>query len=345
MDLSHKIDQFQEKQCWFIEKIVGCLECKQIIPAPMQREIDVERVDEIVLAQKEFFQQHNTFLFLGDIILSRINNVLFVVDGNHRIHSMKQLYMLKPDYRIMISIFENVPMETLFQLVNKSVPVPDYVKNTMHEQSKKMCLDVVGKLFHKEYGSFLSKSLKPHRPNIYLPHLQDALYASDLLTSFKDGGDLFDFIKFCNDSLKSRNAKIYDLANAKAQKNNSTPLYLTSDVDNTWMYNKNLLCDFQKQVKVNEKNIETSTNTTSTNIPEAVREKVWRTAHSEEYQGLCFCCKTTVSKNRFECGHVVSKANGGSTMISNLKVLCFTCNRSMGKQNLIDFCNKFGFDI
>ena len=343
--MEYKIDSFQTKHIWLIEKIVGFLESKQIISAPMQREIDIERVDEIIKTQKDFFHQHKTFLFLGDIILSRINNVLFVVDGNHRIHSMKQLYMLKPDYPVMVSVFEKVPMELLFQLVNKSVPVPDYVKNTIHEQSKKMCLDVFGKLFHKEFGPFLSKSLRPHRPNIYLPHLQDALYASELVSIFKDGGELFEYIKFCNDSLKSRNDKISDLANAKAQKNNSLPLFLTSDVDNTWMYDKFILCNFKKQATDSRENNDQGKKSETTNIPEAVREKVWRLAHLEAFQGICHCCKKTVSKNAFECGHMVSKANGGSTMISNLKVLCFTCNRSMGKQNLLDFCTRFGFDL
>lgn len=45
----------------------------------------------------------------------------------------------------------------------------------------------------------------------------------------------------------------------------------------------------------------------------------------------------------FHCGHIIRQVNGGTSTIDNLIPLCVLCNLSMGKTNLDEFKEKYGF--
>lgn len=82
----------------------------------------------------------------------------------------------------------------------------------------------------------------------------------------------------------------------------------------------------------------------SKNIPQTVRNSVWLKYIGEYYNGKCFCCNLeTISKGNYECGHIVSKKNGGDITLENLRPICSLCNRSMGTQNMIKFMEKYGY--
>jgi len=70
-------------------------------------------------------------------------------------------------------------------------------------------------------------------------------------------------------------------------------------------------------------------------IPSAVRFNLWNTTFGERCAfGPCHCCRREVTLQNFEAGHVVAKSQGGSDQISNLRVICRPCNRSMGSMNM-----------
>lgn len=98
-------------------------------------------------------------------------------------------------------------------------------------------------------------------------------------------------------------------------------------------------------------------NTTlTTNIPQrsfqrkplnkALRTKVWRREQrATDSDGMdnvpCACCSERVSIYDYECGHLISVANGGSDTLDNLTVMCRTCNGSMGRTNFDEFRTAF----
>ena len=43
----------------------------------------------------------------------------------------------------------------------------------------------------------------------------------------------------------------------------------------------------------------------------------------------------------FECGHIISDYNKGKISLDNLRPICSSCNKSMGRQNWDDFENRF----
>lgn len=79
-------------------------------------------------------------------------------------------------------------------------------------------------------------------------------------------------------------------------------------------------------------------------IPNALRVLVWNTHYSEIIaQGMCWCCRKTITQQSFQCGHIVAHANGGPDTLANLKPVCSTCNHSIGNVDMRVFCDQFGF--
>jgi hypothetical protein len=60
----------------------------------------------------------------------------------------------------------------------------------------------------------------------------------------------------------------------------------------------------------------------------------------------CMCCELSDMRIiDFDCGHVLSKANGGLHHINNLRPICPACNKSMKKLHMAVFKFKYGYGI
>jgi len=74
-------------------------------------------------------------------------------------------------------------------------------------------------------------------------------------------------------------------------------------------------------------------------ISATIKKLVWNTNIGEDIgKSKCLCCKSTdITQMSFNCGHVIAEANGGETIVSNLKPICQNCNSSMGTRNMNEF--------
>lgn len=74
-------------------------------------------------------------------------------------------------------------------------------------------------------------------------------------------------------------------------------------------------------------------------ISATIKRLVWNTNIGEDIgKSKCLCCKSTdITQMSFNCGHIVAEANGGDTIVSNLKPICQNCNSSMGTKNMEEF--------
>ena len=81
----------------------------------------------------------------------------------------------------------------------------------------------------------------------------------------------------------------------------------------------------------------------SKRIPATIRNMVWNFYIGKEIKkGLCFCCNSEdISSANFQCGHIISKKNGGNETIENLRPICGLCNKSMGAQNMEIFMDNY----
>ena len=78
-------------------------------------------------------------------------------------------------------------------------------------------------------------------------------------------------------------------------------------------------------------------------ITHIMRQAVWNTYIGESIGSYtCYCCENTkITQLNYECGHVISKSNGGKINIKNMRPICSICNKSMGTENLEDFKKTF----
>ena len=80
-------------------------------------------------------------------------------------------------------------------------------------------------------------------------------------------------------------------------------------------------------------------------IPITVKNTLWNVYFKNNINGVCQCCKhEIISKNNFDCGHIISEKDGGLVTLDNLRPICRSCNSSMGTLNMDIFIKKYGFD-
>jgi len=82
------------------------------------------------------------------------------------------------------------------------------------------------------------------------------------------------------------------------------------------------------------------------NISSSLKASVWNYYIGEEYGiSKCFCCNlSTITKDNFDCGHVVAESKGGETKLNNLRPICGKCNSSMSIKNMEEFMENTGYD-
>lgn len=100
----------------------------------------------------------------------------------------------------------------------------------------------------------------------------------------------------------------------------------------------------KSDIKISEKNKETIIDNNDKKkkkkpISATIKRLVWNTNIGEDIgKSKCLCCNSTdITQLSFNCGHIIAEANGGDTIVSNLKPICQNCNSSMGTKNMEDF--------
>lgn len=80
-------------------------------------------------------------------------------------------------------------------------------------------------------------------------------------------------------------------------------------------------------------------------ISAALRNAVWiNYIGNEKGTSICYCCELQpIDRGNYECGHVISKNEGGPTVLDNLRPICGLCNKSMGTKNMNNFKKICGF--
>lgn len=79
-------------------------------------------------------------------------------------------------------------------------------------------------------------------------------------------------------------------------------------------------------------------------VPQTLRNAIWKKRFGRSNTGICVCCTATdVDQSTFECGHILSKKNGGRIHKENLEPICSSCNKSMGTHHMFEFMKEYGF--
>ena len=86
---------------------------------------------------------------------------------------------------------------------------------------------------------------------------------------------------------------------------------------------------------------ETTNNRKRKSIPKTLKESVWRKYFGNRMTGKCYVCKKHIDWTTSEIGHNRAVASGGGTNLGNLRPICRSCNRSMGKMSIETFKKKY----
>lgn len=169
----------------------------------------------------------------------------------------------------------------------------------------------------------------------------DLFQISSLLYN-KDDNILLEIIPFYEKLLKKyeKYDKLKKKLNAKKEES-KTDEPKKEETKQTEKKPKDILVEAIKEEGLKEKKVKK----TKEKIPASVKNTLWSLYFPNTLQGNCQCCKTEViSKNNFDCGHIISEKEGGEVKLDNLKPVCRSCNSSMSTMNMNDFMKKYGFD-
>ncbi len=317
------------------------LSCKNIIKPNIQRVIDHSKVEDIIQFQLEYHKQHNHFNFsaAGAINIHILDNIYYLVDGQHRLEALQKLYQ---DYSHIISFYvlwvevdtwEN--LENNYNMINKNTPLPDF---SCFQNINKCIPEETASFFQTKYLDVWSRNSRARRPHVFFNYFQEALAficERAEIKSIKELQKLVeDYNKVCKDwsitSFKNINDSVYKTAKEKGFFLGLFP-YQNEDYRYEWAKR---IVERQTGVPVKK-----SITTKKKRIPKKIKNDSW-----DKYIGkdiaceLCICCKTTkIYAKDFIAGHIISEYNGGDVTVDNIMPICSGCNLSMSTENMRDF--------
>jgi 5-methylcytosine-specific restriction endonuclease McrA len=331
------IDNYQTKYSIPIESLCTSL---NILTPELQREKNIDSINEIIEYQTNIFLKTKSFCFVGELTIAIQDNNYYIVDGQHRYEAMKRIYTKCPYYKVCINVIKpdsNFTIDNVFELLNKSKPVPEYVIENTTNLLKKSKLDHFKNLFVNKYKVYISKSNNPRKPNINLDILLNKLNSSNLFNNeyMINANDIFEYMEYVNiiywKNLDSKyNMKCIEKVNNACEKH---VLYICNDIDDDiWLNNKDWVEDF-----IEYKN-KTNVIVKRKKISSKERQLVWEKDFKNTEKGICKVCnKVEININTFQSGHIISHKNGGESTFENLKPICVLCNNKMGSMNLYEY--------
>lgn len=314
-----------------------------------QRDLEQDKIIEIknkIVATSSNWILTQGRLCLGFIDLS-FESKFYILDGQHRLKSLELLLNEKPNYKLPIEIIiikfrDGNHMKDHFRSINinsQIEPIYLYFDNSVIQSS----ILAVKKFLKDDYGSAFRKPINKSDNN-HNYHLSEyiALFSPEIIKKYYDDNNddysnyqiLLDRIVLVNELVKDifndlqiqnkRQNYILDKDYDKCRDNN---FYLAYDFINSVKYildidiELKISCLFKPKIKINKK----------------MRSDVWKKRNNNCMIGSCFTCEKILDYESSHAGHIISEANGGLTILSNLEPICSTCNTTMGTKNLLDF--------
>uniref|UniRef100_A0A6C0I566 HNH domain-containing protein n=1 Tax=viral metagenome TaxID=1070528 RepID=A0A6C0I566_9ZZZZ len=339
------VDKYQTKYIIPIESLCTSID---IHTPDLQREANIEVINDIIEYQLNTYNNTKSFSFLGELTIIIQDNKYYIIDGQHRYEAMKKIYNKCPFYLVSINIIKPdsyLTIEKAFELLNKSKPVPDYIIQNTTDTLKKAKLDHFKKLFINKYKVYISKSNNPRKPNVNIDTLLNKINNSNLINNnnMNNANDIFEYMDYVNiiywKQLDTKyNIKCIEKVDKLSEKH---VLYICNDIeDDIWLNNTDWVDEF---IEHRNKIYDTTTNKRK-KISIKERKIVWEKDFKDNEKGICKVCnKVEINTNTFQCGHIISHKshkNGGETSFENLKPICVQCNNKMSSMNLYEYMKQ-----
>lgn len=319
----------------------------------IQRHIDLEHRNALILYQQEFYKKNGYYSFPNPIIVSKFKDKYAIIDGQHRYETIKYLNNEKKeiDFKILICVVElnNVEeYDNYFIAINKNKPVQLY--NNISVSDWKNIVNQLKIYFIDNYEKYLKDSSNPRKPHINIEMMCDYIDANNIIKKLEIShiGEFIEkieelnnfYINFGNIKLSKHLKNSDTLINKCINKQKNKPLLLG-------IFNKFEWIEFivnkhrEKILYQNMEHIPIEKINKRVCIPKKIRQNLWNKYHPNKTLGECYVCQEELSSFNFEAGHVKSVCHGGKNEIENLRPICSICNKDMGVRDLEDFKNVF----
>ena len=305
---------------------------KNLIHMQNQRSIDTNHVNKMVEYQNNYYKKYNEYFFPNPIIIGILENKYYILDGQHRLRTIKQL---THDCKISCSLVKTNNQEELneyLKLINTNKPYVQ-VKNDSIKKIENYLLT--------NYKTYSKNTNEPRIPNfnsnnivkILNDEYKDTVIDSDLFIEHFEKLNTFIQIKYKNMKISETHYKLC------VNRNKDKPFYVGCIPYNRWIY-----AIFSSMSGIDFINIDFSLypyKTKRISIPKKLKERLWEKYNKELLKGECYICKSEIKNTDFDCGHVVPVHKGGKNNIDNLRCLCRMCNNDMGSKNLYTYKKEY----
>ena len=339
------------KSCVYLQKVGSILDYK--VPKS-QRSIDVNHVNKIVDDQIQEYKRYRSYSILQSISVVNISNeMIYVIDGQHRLQAFKELEKLGYDVKNVIvpvvcyRVIDETEMLKYFNMINSNMPIHPLELQEDFADYGKILVDNMSQTFGVYLKNDTKSSLCPHiNMNKFKENLAGRSLADKLRNHSKSIDEFWLRILKFNDYVKNNvkgshqlcpvMQKRFDSCQSKAQKfKNSNVCYLGIWRKFEWLDFS--LTSLLENKEFHEISLACETNQRAV-IPYVIREKVWKKCNLNISDlGICFTCCNDLYFRDMECGHVKAHALGGDITVDNLMPVCKTCNKDMGIMDLFEY--------
>lgn len=140
-----------------------------IIKPDFQRDLDEERCQKIYENMEKFYQENKNYRIFGTIYFCKLNENLYLIDGQHRLNSAFNMYKTTNlDILVDIHIYSCKNMEEMykiFQILNFNQSIPKWmqniekndilvVKNVIEKIKNKYGKNIVSNDIHVQFPKF-----------------------------------------------------------------------------------------------------------------------------------------------------------------------------------------------
>lgn len=331
-------EKFQERSVSF-KKILSLINNKELLKPKFQIDLDEDKVEGMI---KSFHKNRDFLMFKNKVVIGvivnkfspqDINYKMYVIDGQHRIEMARKLAMEDENDALTFCYYEtnsDKEMKKLFIEINKD----------SHKNAKYVSLDDFKQNIHDDLKNYLylnkalffSPTKREDNKLITISEFLDKLTAKEYFDKFSSVDKLVEDLENKNKIFyKNIDYKEYLIddpnyfySKERTSVENGYIIALKNNNFLDFLFNNETIPDhkFKKQKDV---------------ISPKLRILVWTRFYGEKAAGPCPICNKIIKigKNGFHCGHIISEANGGETILENLRPLCGTCNTKMGSNNWI----------
>jgi hypothetical protein len=311
---------------------------KLIIPN-IQSDLNKDKVNEMIdsyrLNPHHFCSRSQ--ITIGHIIVGT-SEKYYILDGQHRLEMAYALVNKGLNDTFLISLIQiktKEELDKIFYEINKDSS-KCLINN--YEIFEKQIYEDLKKYFNENHN-FLPKCTSKSHSIYSSSELADIIIKNNIINLLenKSSYEIYNFIK-------EKEKIFFNKIGYLEMYHNEKTIFKLSEIDSIELFS----CIFMKNNNfINwlvDSNIKPLHNFTKKrqSIKKKLQNDVWIKEFGSKTSGNCpiYCCDKILSldiSNSWQCGHVISFNNGGSTTINNLRPICPPCNQSMSHNNWNDW--------